>query len=84
MNEFSPTVYSGSAVLIAYLICQEFNANELEDIGNWFMLFGQFIVTYSGFLPSNDNDNNSTDLDTVKKALKKIEDEIDSIKKTHP
>ena len=48
------------------------------------MLFGQFIVTYSGFLPSNDNDNNSTDLDTVKKALKKIEDEIDSIKKTHP
>ena len=81
MKSSYPTIFSGSAVFIAYLICQEFTPEEQENIGNWFMLFGQFIVTYSGFASSSDSSSSQdTDFTTLQKALQKIENEIEALK----
>ena len=51
MNEFPPNInpeyFSLLAVISAYIIENDFNAAELNSMGNWIILFGQFLLTTS-------------------------------------
>ena len=49
MNQFppntNPEVFSISAIIVALLIEDDFTSDELNSIGNWLFLLGQFILT---------------------------------------
>ena len=52
MNNFppntDPNLYSITAVIIGVLMCEEnFSDYELNSIGNWLMLLGQYLETYA-------------------------------------
>lgn len=87
MKELSPTVYSGSAVAVGFAICENMSVNEQIIIGNWLMLLGQFITTYSslaGINQSNedalDQKQKEDDFENLKKALQNIQDELGKLK----
>lgn len=49
MNEFppntNPEIFSISAMLVGLIIEDDFNASELNAIGNWLILVGQITLT---------------------------------------
>ena len=73
-----PNVFAFTAAIIGAIISDEFNAQELNSIGNWFELLGQYLLTYAAQkqLINSRNSNNTQDLNSILKAIKKIEDEL--------
>lgn len=41
----NPELFSVIAVIVGYIVEDDFNANELNSIGNWIILVGQFMLT---------------------------------------
>lgn len=41
----NPELFSIIAVIVGYIVEDDFNANELNSIGNWIILVGQFMLT---------------------------------------
>lgn len=85
MKDLSPTIYSGSAVAVGFAICENMSVNDQIIIGNWLMLLGQFITTYSSLAAINQSkeDTNRSDKDQfecLKKALQEIQSELDKLK----
>lgn len=44
---FNPGLYSLSAVAIGEILVSDFNIYEQNSIGNWLILIGQYMLTYS-------------------------------------
>ena len=94
MKEFPPNInpeyFSLLAVISAYVYENDYNANELNSIGNWLILLGQFLLTtaaqqqlinarYSNNTGSNiksDSDNHYT-----KNKEKANKEDLDNLKK---
>ncbi len=82
-----PNVFAFTAAVIGAIVSDEFNAQELNSIGNWFELLGQYFLTYAAQKQlitsrnnnANNNGNNSQDIDYILKAIKKIEAELDEL-----
>ena len=77
-----PQIYSLTAIIIGYSLSNNYNANELNSIGNWLILVGQYTLTYAAqkqLIESREN-NSSYDIDFLKNAIKKIEKELNNIK----
>lgn len=53
MNRFPPTgnprIYTLSAIIVAYLLIDDFTANEQNAIGNWLMTVGQTLEVNAAF-----------------------------------
>lgn len=53
MNNFPPTanprIYTLSTMIIAYLLIDDFTANEQNAIGNWLMTVGQILEANAAF-----------------------------------
>lgn len=94
MNNFippntDPNIYALTAVIIGAVISSDFNSYELNSIGNWLELIGQYLLTAGSQqqlldFRSGQNTNqdfNPNDLDYLKRAIAKIYDELDKIKK---
>jgi len=51
-NNFPPNInplaYSYTAILVGTILIEDLNFAELNSLGNWFMLVGQFLITNSG------------------------------------
>ncbi len=43
-----PTVFAFLACIVGAACCGDYDANEQNSIGNWFMLLGQFMITKAG------------------------------------
>ena len=73
-----PNVFAFTAAIIGAIISDEFNAQELNSIGNWFELLGQYLLTYAAQkqLINSRNSSQTQDLNSILKAIKKIEDEL--------
>lgn len=41
----NPELFSVIACIVGYIVEDDFNANELNSIGNWIILVGQFMLT---------------------------------------
>ena len=41
----SPKIFSGSAVIVGYLLIDDLTANEQNALGNWLMLTAQVLCT---------------------------------------
>ena len=84
-----PYTFTGSAILIGFLLVGELTPDEQDSIGNWLELVGMVLQTYSSqvttlesYQKDDKNKNNEkTDLDTLRKTLKKIEQQLYSWEK---
>ena len=80
-----PKLFSGSAVVVGYLLIDDLTANEQNALGNWLMLTAQVLCT-NAFYKQVQSERNlggmSTD-DTIymlKKMVEVLNKEIDDIK----
>ena len=75
--------------MVGFLLLQELDLNEQNDLGNWFLLLGQLLCTNAARLSvlqttdslsintSNDNQDMS---DMLEKTVKAMQQEIDELK----
>ena len=84
----SPNTFTSSAILVAYLLMDDFTINEQDAIGEWFMLVGQILATNAAQRSVLEERNEqikqtkqNDDIDTIQDVLKKITKEIDQLKK---
>ena len=82
-------VFTLSAVVVGFLLLQELDLNEQNDLGNWFLLLGQLLCTNAARLSvlqttdslsintSNDNQDMS---DMLEKTVKAMQQEINELK----
>ena len=84
----NPNLYSLIAVAIGYAFTTSYNANELNSLGNWLILVGQYTLTYAAqeqLIEARNphinkcNNNFQNDLDLIKDAINKIQNELNKI-----
>lgn len=79
--------FTTTAFLIGILLVQELSNEEQNTVGNWLQLVGLTMLTYASqysMLHQNDtnennNINSTDDLDTLRKAIHKIEKELEKM-----
>lgn len=80
-----PQLYALSATLVGAAIAPSMNSLENVSIGNWLVLLGDYLIAYSGQLALINNNQNmqnqNIDINTILNTLKKIEDELEKLKK---
>ena len=81
-----PTTFTGSAVIIGFLLIDDLTVEEQASVGNWFELIGMVLLTYSSQITTNqsvqknETDNNSDcNMDTLKKTVDKIKETLDKM-----
>ena len=77
-----PYGFTTSAFLIGLILVQRLSIEEQDSIGNWLQLVGLTMQTYASQKATLDANNspqqdNSSDIETLKKAIKGIEEELD-------
>ncbi len=82
LNQIDSCTFTGSAVLIGLILAKELNDLEQDSVGNWLQLIGLTIQTYQSQQAVVDQKNNTDqkDLDAVKRAIEKINEELKKIK----
>ncbi len=87
--DIDPTTFTGSAFVIGLLLVKELSIEEQDSIGNWLELVGLVMQTYSSQITTiqsnnnsntNNNSTNDNDIDKIKKAIDKINSELNKIK----
>ena len=82
----NPYTFTGSAFFIGLILANELDPLEQASIGNWLQLAGMTIQTYASqvaLVNANDQNNdqdNADDLDRIKRAISKINEELDKLK----
>lgn len=84
-----PYCFTTSAFLIGILLIQDLSSAEQDSVGNWLQLVGLTMQTYASqyaTITSDDSEEknsneNCCDIETIKKAIKKIETELENISK---
>ncbi len=79
-----PYGFTTSAFLIGLILVQRLSIEEQDSIGNWLQLVGLTMQTYASQKATLDANNspqqdNSSDIETLKKAIKGIEEELDKL-----
>lgn len=85
-----PNTFAFIGAIAGAIISNEFNIYELNSLGNWFELLGQYLLTYvaqAQLIKYRTNPQNyfhdkiNNDINHLYKAIKKIEEELNNIKK---
>ncbi len=83
----NPHSFSLIAVLVGYACVGNYTVNEQNSIGNWLILVGQYILTHAAQEQLIQGRNNSinksskqNDIELLRAALKKIQEELDGLK----
>lgn len=88
-----PNTFAILAAITGALISSDYNANELNSIGNWLELVAQYTLTVAAqraLITSRDSANTNAginyqnlkrEIDYIEEVLKNIQKEIDKIKK---
>lgn len=102
----NPELYSFLGAIIGFVFEDDFNSNELNSLGNWIILVGQFMLTTAaqqqlinaryqnnvGSKIKSDANNhsrvnhekaNKADLDLLFKYVKRLEKELNELKKNN-
>jgi len=89
-----PQIFALSATIVGAAISPEFTANEANSVGNWIVLVGDYLLAYAGQVAliqnrnqngqnTQNNMNQNAQMDAILKALKKMECEIEKLKKEY-
>ena len=86
-----PYSFTTSAFIIGLILAKELSIEEQDSIGNWLQLIGLTMQTYASQnvtlavnrdSTSNDSkDKNSSDIETLKETIKRMEEELDKLYK---
>lgn len=87
-----PQIFTLSAAIVGAAISPEFTADEANSIGNWIVLVGDYLLTYAGQIAliqgrqqnatnQQTQMNQNAQMDSVIRALHKMECEIEKLKK---
>ncbi len=83
-----PQLYSISAAIIGAVISPELTPNEAVSVGNWLVLFGDYLLAYAGQvtlingrMQTNQSQDNNAQMDSIINVLKRMECEIENLKK---
>ncbi|MBQ6841223.1 MAG: hypothetical protein IJO63_03820 [Bacilli bacterium] len=83
-NGIDPNLYALVGIAIAAVLSDDFNYYELNSLGNWLELIGQYILTIAAQESLNNhilNGNNNFNINDLIRAINKIESELEKIKK---
>lgn len=85
-----PKVFTGSAIVIGYLLIDDTTANEQNALGNWLMLVAQILCTNAyykqvqterGPSSTQTEPSNQEMIVMLQKMMRAMQEEIDEIKK---
>lgn len=84
-----PKLFTGSAIVIGYLLIDDTTANEQNALGNWLMLVAQILCTNAYYKqvqtergPSTQTEpSNQEVIVMLQKMMRAMQEEIDDIKK---
>ncbi len=86
ISNINPSTFTGSAILIGFLLVNELSTEEQVSVGNWLELVGMVLQTYSSQASTNQSVKNSTkknisncDMDTLKKAINTIKEKLEKM-----
>ncbi|WP_455683457.1 hypothetical protein [Thomasclavelia sp.] len=80
-----PYSFTGTAVILGYLLTKDFTINEQAALGAWFNVVGDILASNASWaavleerLPSPEDaqDNSQDDLDVLKEAIDKLKESI--------
>lgn len=92
MKDINPTTFSLTAVIVGMIATSDMSYPEMNALGNWFVLLGDYLLTYASqqyvIEQKIDRKNNykkdlniKNDLDYLYDAINKMKDELDKIKR---
>lgn len=80
-----PYSFTTSAFIIGIILVQQLSIEEQDSIGNWLQLIGLTMQTYASqkiTLTASDDSSkqdNGCDVETLKKTIKNIEEQLDRL-----
>lgn len=83
-----PFSFTGTAVLLGYLLTNEFTSSEQAALGAWFNVIGDILASNSAWadvlqdrssISQDSQDDNSSNLDVLKEAIDKLKDSIEKL-----
>lgn len=63
----TPKEISTSAIIIGNILCDELKASEINSLGNWFTLLGQYLETVASIQTTNENNLQNININTNSK-----------------
>lgn len=78
LDNIDPEEYTLSAIVIGFLLKDNFNSNELNSLGNWFMLVGQVLETLAAQLQVIQQHQN-INIENLKKAVEIIDNKLNDL-----
>lgn len=80
-----PYSFTGSTVLIGLILSNELGELEQSSVGNWLQLVGLTIQTYQSqkAVVDQKDQEQSSDLDTIKSVIDKIKEELSKLKESN-
>ena len=93
MKNIDPNTFSLTAVIVGIIATSDMSYPEMNALGNWFVLLGDYLITYAAqqyVIEQNvqrDSDFNKdinikNELDYLYDAINKMRDELDKIKRS--
>lgn len=79
--KIGPYSFTTSAFLIGLILSQHLSIEEQDSVGNWLQLIGLTMQTYASQKTTLEaaGKEESSNVETLKKAVKKIEEELDKL-----
>ncbi len=92
MKDINPTSFTLSSVIVGMIATSDLSYSELNALGNWLVLLGDYLLTYAAqdYLVNQniqrsqdmqDKINNKNNIDYLYDAINKMKDEIEKIKR---
>lgn len=82
--DIDPYTFTGSAVLVGFLLSSEFTQEELDSVGNWLQVVGLIMQTYASQVTTiNANQNseeNNDDITSLKQQYASLEEQLEKMK----
>ncbi len=82
-RNINPYTFTGSAVIVGFLLIDQFTLEELSSVGNWLQVVGLIMQTYASqvsTIQSTTKQANNEDVDTLNRVLNAIQEELKNIK----
>lgn len=81
LPNIDPYSYTGTAVILGYLLTNDFTVDEQAALGAWFNVVGDILASNSAWATvlqdrNTDNQDSDDDLDVLNKAIDKLKEDI--------
>lgn len=88
ISDINPYTFTGSAILIGFLLVNEIDARFQSSVGNWLQLVGLVMQTYASQVEIYQGNNceskndDVSDLESLKNAIELIKKKLEEIERS--